>query len=181
MIRGFEEGMQEQSIILRAYQPNDSNHFWRMISDFRFDLEREYYERCIERHNFGELMIVLYLENGRAIGFALLNWQPKYSLFKRLGIPEIQDLNVLSSYRRQGIGRQIIHFCENLATEKGHDTMGIGVGLDSTFGAAQRLYISMKYIPDGNGVCYDRMQVSKGEFKPIDENLSLMMTKTLKN
>lgn len=143
-----------------------------------------YFERCFERQTLGELDIVLAWKEGngaqgQAIGYALLNWQPKYAYFKKNDIPEIQDLNVVSVHRRQGIGCAIIEFCESRVSGKGYKQMGIGVGLDASFGAAQRLYVSMGYIPDGNGISYDRKQVVVGEFRPIDENLCLMMSKEI--
>lgn len=140
-----------------------------------------YFQRCYERHDMEELEIIIAWDEscGKATGYALLNWQPKYALFKRNNIPEIQDLNVISLYRRQGIGRAIIEFCEKRAAGKGYEEMGIGVGLDSSFGVAQRLYVALGYIPDGSGISYDRKQVAAGEFRPIDENLCLMMSKVL--
>ena len=86
---------------------------------------------------------------------------------------------MVSACRRQGVGRSIIVFCEKLTAAKGHEQIGIGVGLDASFGAAQRLYVAMGYVPDGTGISYDRKQVTAGEFRPIDENLCLMMSKTI--
>ncbi|MFP4098359.1 MAG: GNAT family N-acetyltransferase [Alphaproteobacteria bacterium] len=160
---------------------------------FRRTLERQfffrsgevYFERCFERQARGVLDIVLAWRDeaghsgleSEVVGYALLNWHPKYTPFKTQDIPEIQDLNVVNEFRRQGIGRSIITFCEQRALRKGHMEMGIGVGLDSSFGAAQKLYVQMGYIPDGHGLTYDRIQVAAGEFRPVDENLCLMMTK----
>lgn len=173
--------MQEPSYLIRPYTLHDVDALWHMLDAFGFSNDRNYYERCIERHVNKELTIIVAFENSRAIGFCLLNWQPKYAYFKLHGFPEIQDLNVLSAHRNKGVGAALIRFCEEMAREKGCTDMGIGVGLDSSFGAAQRLYVKMGYIPDGQGVTYDRKQVAKGEFRPIDENLSIMMTKSLKD
>lgn len=157
------------------------NHFWTVLEQSGLIADRGYYERCLERQEKGEMDVLLGVlpEHAEAVGFCLLNWQPKYAFFRKAGLPEIQDLNVLRDYRRQGIGRSMIEYCEKLAREKGFREMGIGVGLDSRFGAAQRLYVRMGYIPDGSGVSYDRKQVACGDFRPIDENLCLMMTKAL--
>ena len=57
--------------------------------------------------------------------------------------------------------------------------MGIGVGLYTSYGAAQRLYCKMGYVPDGNGVTYDRKLLAAGEFRPLDDQLCLMMIKDL--
>lgn len=173
--------MQDEPYEIRKMCKADIPGFWDMLQVLRFDLQSEYYARCIERHDLDELTIVIASSKDEIIGFALLNRQPKYGLYKKLAIPEIQDLNVVPQYRRRGIGEGIIAFCEALAVKEGNDTMGIGVGLDSTFGSAQRLYVRLGYIPDGQGVTYDRQPVAIGDFKPIDENLSLMMTKSLKN
>lgn len=150
-----------------------------MLGEFSLNVDRNYYERCFARHENGEIIIVIAELKSKYIGYSILNLQPKYSYFKHLSIPEIQDLNVLNEYRRRGMGAALINYCEDMARKKDHKEIGIGVGMDSSFGAAQRLYVKMGYIPDGNGICYDRKQVAAGEFRPIDENLSLMMIKAL--
>lgn len=138
-----------------------------------------YYENALVRQASGEVEIYVANWDKIPIGYCFLNWRPKYPYFKVHSIPEIQDLIVLRPYRGRGIGRKIIEFCETSARNKRAPEIGIGVGLDNSFGPAQRLYIKMGYIPDGQGVNYDRKQVNIGEFKPIDENLCLMMTKEL--
>lgn len=175
--------MQEQNkmpddLSIKLLAQSRSKDFLDLIARFGFS-DTDYYLHVLERTQKGEIDIVIADLRGEPCGYALLNWQPKYAYFKKFGLPEIQDLNVLRDYRRQGVGAQIIGFCENLAREKGHKEMGIGVGLDHTFGAAQRLYARLGYIPDGAGVTYDRKQVAVGEFYPIDMNLSLMMHKNL--
>lgn len=145
-----------------------------------FGNDQGYYDRCVERMELNELEIVVALIEKQVVGYCLLNWGPKYAYFKSSDLPEIQDLNVEAQFRRNGIGASIIDFCEKHALKKGHTEMGIGVGLDSSFGAAQRLYARIGYIPDGQGISYDRKQVAVGEFRPIDENLCLMMTRKLK-
>ncbi|PCK00398.1 MAG: GNAT family N-acetyltransferase [Zetaproteobacteria bacterium] len=171
--------MQESSLLIRQFTPDIEPGFWEMLDRFTFHIDHNYYERCMERHENGELLLIIASIEGREVGYCLLNWQPKYAYFKKQSLPEIQDLNVLSHYRRRGIGRTLVDYCEGLARDKGHKEMGIGVGLNSSFGAAQRLYVCHGYIPDGCGVSYDRKQVAAGEFRPIDDNLSLMMIKTL--
>ncbi len=161
------------------------SRFWALVEKFGFQEDREYYERCLERQALNELILYLFAytdsDTGKVAdaGFCILNWEPKYAYFKKSGLAEIQDLNVLREFRRRGIARQVITFCEDCVKEKGMDEIGIGVGLDARFGPAQRLYVKMGYIPDGTGASYDRKQVGTGEFRPIDENLCLMMTKTL--
>lgn len=171
--------MQDQSLLIEFLTESKIKNFWILVEKLGFSVERDYYERCLERQKSQELQIVMAFLAGEPAGYCILNWQPKYAYFKKCGLPEIQDLNVLREYRKQGIGKAIIQFCENEVRKNGYDEIGIGVGLDGGFGAAQRLYVKSGYIPDGVGVTYDRIQVGAGEFRPIDENLSLMMTKKL--
>ncbi len=159
-----------QGLLIECVSEHNSELFWTLPLE-----DKAYYEECFERN----IDVVLAVLEGNAVGYALLNWAPKYGYFKVHNLPEIQDLNVLKEYRKQGIGRAIIEFCEYRARDRGCSQMGIGVGLDSSFGAAQRLYVKMGYIPDGQGVSYDRKQISRGDFKPLDDNLCLMMSKCL--
>ena len=171
--------MQEPSLLIQKIDHENQHDFWDMLGRFSFQSDRNYYERCIERHVHGKVMIPIAFSDDVPVGFCILNWEPKYGYFKKCSIPEIQDLNVLRQHRQRGIGQALIQHCEDVVRERGYEQVGIGVGLDSSFGAAQRLYVKMGYIPDGYGVTYDRKAVTVGEFKPIDENLSLMMAKNL--
>ncbi|MGH1403075.1 MAG: GNAT family N-acetyltransferase [Alphaproteobacteria bacterium] len=171
--------MQDLSPVIGAFTEDKCDVFWDMIDSFGFSTRRDYYERCIERHGLKEIKILMAEQAGIGIGYALFNRQPKYALFKKLELPEVQDLNVHTRYRRLGVGQKLVEACEDCARKEGYNDIGIGVGLDQSFGAAQRLYIRLGYIPDGAGVSYDRKQVAAGEFRPIDDNLCLMMTKKL--
>lgn len=134
-----------------------------------------YFENCFKE----DCTIILASFNGEDVGICLLNWKPRYSLYKRLGIPEIQDLNVVPDARRNGAGRAMIEWCETAALAKSKDMMGIGVGLTREYGPAQILYTKLGYIPDGYGVTYDREGVTPHESYRMDDDLSLMMVKAL--
>lgn len=151
----------------------------RIAEDIGRGLEIDYFETCLELQAKGERDVLVASIDGEAIGFCMLNWRPKYAPFKRLGIPEIQDLNILRSYRKRGFATHMIVYCENEARRKGFDMMGIAFGLHSSYGAAQRLYVKMGYIPDGEGANYDRKQIAYGDFKPMDDDLCLMLIKDL--
>jgi GNAT superfamily N-acetyltransferase len=109
----------------------------------------------------------------------VLNPAPDYSLFARLGIPELQDLNVLPEYRGRGIGAALVAACEDGARARGATEIGLAVGLGKSYGPAQRLYVRLGYMPDGNGITYDRITVTQGDVRPVDDHLCLMMVKTL--
>ena len=144
-----------------------------------FEKPADYFARCLAEQNEGKRQIFIAAADGLDSSFGVLNWAPRYALYKRLGIPEIQDLNTISAARGQGLASALIAHCEDLARKKSCDTIGISVGLHSRFGAAQRLYVKLGYVPDGFGVTYDRQPVTAGEFRPVDDDLCLMMVKAL--
>ena len=131
-------------------------------------------------HVLGENITVLIAERGgNPVGFCLFNEQPRYSLYRKLRIPEIQDLNVIPSMRRHGIGTALIKWCEGMARSRHYDDIGISVGLFKDYGPAQILYVKLGYVPDGNGITYDREGVKPYSSYIVDDNLSLMMVKPL--
>lgn len=138
--------------------------------------------------NHPEDVFHTYFERGRifmahdgqyTLGYTLYNNHPKYGLYARLGIPEIQDLNVHPDHRRHGHATALITRCEDEAKAQGHDMIGLSVGLSASYGPAQIMYHRLGYMPDGNGVTYNRGQVSHGQVLPVDDDLCLMLIKTL--
>jgi len=124
--------------------------------------------------------IILIAEHGnKAVGFGVLNFEPKYALYKRLNIPEIQDLNVIPEMRQQGIATALIEEFEQIAKGKGAEHIGISVALTKDFGPAQRLYVKLGFIPDGNGVTCDRQAIQAHQPYVVDDDLCLMMVKDL--
>ncbi len=144
-----------------------------------FYKQQYYYEQCLEEQVEGKRLIFGAYVEGVLVGYCMLNWKPKYHIFRKFGIPEIQDLNVIPIARRKGVARTLMAHCEDLARKKKKEQMGIAVGLLSDYGPAQRLYAKLGYLPDGCGVTYDRQPVSHGEFRSIDDDLCLMMIKDL--
>jgi len=137
----------------------------------------DYFDVAMEQQDSGVRQIFIVYLNGAYAGYCMLVWAPKYAFYRKMDIPEIQDLNVLRRFRRRGIARFMIAHCEALARDAGKEYIGIGVGMDRSYGAAQRLYVGLGYVPDGNGLTYDRQVIAKGEFRPVDDDMSLMMIK----
>ena len=138
-----------------------------------------YFERCFQEQEQGKRTIFIAEYDNLDVGYGMLNFCSQYALYKRLDFPEIQDLNVLSDARCNGVGRALITHCEFVAKQEGKQGVGISVGLYSDYGAAQILYAKLGYLPDGNGISYDRQGVTAGEMRPIDDALCLMMIKSI--
>lgn len=141
--------------------------------------EDRYFERCFEEQDEGKRLILVAEAKGQIAGYVILNFHPRYQPFRRLGIPEVQDLYVHPDARRQGMGEILVKACEDEARTRDCTQMGMAVGLHAGFGAAQRLYVRMGYVPDGAGVMYDRDAVHVGDMRIIDDDLTLMMVKDL--
>ena len=73
--------------------------------------------------------------------------------FAGRGWPEIVDFAVLERFRGRGAGTMLMDAAEAVAARYA-DTVYLGVGLHSGYGAAQRMYIRRGYVPDGSGVWY---------------------------
>ncbi|MBP9868210.1 MAG: GNAT family N-acetyltransferase [Alphaproteobacteria bacterium] len=141
--------------------------------------ETGYFEQSWTEQQEGKRRVFLAWEQENLAGYVHLNRLPKYFPFRHLGIPEIQDLFVHTYFRRQGIGEALVKACEEEALSSQATTIGIGVGVTKNFGAAQRLYIRLGYLPDGSGVVFERENLSNGEMRPIDDRLCLMLMKDL--
>ncbi|HAT8180109.1 TPA: GNAT family N-acetyltransferase [Legionella pneumophila] len=116
-------------------------------------------------------------------GYVTLKWISQYQLFAHQEIPEIMDLNVLPSFRKQGVGTALLQAAEEKAASES-DVVGIGVGLygghDGGYGQAQRLYVNRGYIPDGLGVTYGYKPTVPGQVYPLDDDFILWFTKKLR-
>lgn len=127
----------------------------------------------------GERVVLVARVEGQAAGYGSLLWRSQYRPFSEAGIPEIHDLVVAQAFRGQGIARRMITEFERLARGRGCDVIGIGVGLYSDYGAAQRLYPALGFCPDGRGVTYAGAPVKPGARVPVDDDLILWFTKPL--
>ncbi len=170
---------QTENIRIREATEKDLRSLWEISARLRQSKDADYFDQQLERRKQDGRIVFIIAAGGEDAGYCILNWEPKYAYFKAMNIPEIQDLNVLPDYRRQGLAARLIAYCEVVAVKKGCKIMGISFGLDASYGPAQRLYVKSGYVPDGYGVTYDRKTVQFGEFKPVDDNLCLMMVKNL--
>jgi len=134
-----------------------------------------FFEACFEKN----CVILIVAKEDNDIGFGVLNFEPKYTVYKKLGIPEIQDMNVVPEARQQGAANALLTAFEDIAGDRGAEQVAISVGLSKDYGPAQRIYVKNGYIPDGYGVTYDREYVEKGQSYPLDDDIALMMIKDI--
>ena len=168
-----------ENIELRIATVDDIPKLWELALGMGLAKTDGYFDRSLEYQEQGSRIVFIAALDGHDVGYCMLAWEPKYAFFRKMDIPEIQDLNVLPDYRRRGVGGFMISHCENLARDSGKEFMGIGVGMDVSYGPAQQLYVRRGYVPDGNGLTYDRKTIAKGAFHPIDDDMSLMLMKIL--
>ena len=144
-----------------------------------FPREDNYWEIALDRQDKGELSIFAIFDNSNIVGFVIFNRKPQYNLFSKMDIPEIQDLFIHPDFRGKGFGKALVFHCEKLALEEGCSEIGIGVGVLPSYGAAQSLYVSMGYIPDGQGMNCDRETIKEGDSILFNHDIALMFIKKL--
>lgn len=139
----------------------------------------EKWHELMQEHVKGTKAVVVAEHEGKTVGYCTLKFASDYPPLREQGIPEINDLVVAPPARRQGVARTIIEYLEQVAREHGHKTIGICVGLYSHYGQAQRLYVKMGYVPDGQGVFYDNKICTPGATYKLDDELVIGFTKEL--
>ena len=116
--------------------------------------------------------------DGEQAGYLTLLPEAPAGAFAGKGWPEICDFNVLETYQRRGVGSRLLQVAEELAGEAS-DTVCLGVGLHSGYGAAQRLYSKWGYLPDGSGVWYRDAPMEPYGPCAADDDLVLYLWKEL--
>jgi GNAT superfamily N-acetyltransferase len=137
------------------------------------------YLHYLQEQNLKERAIWTAWHKDIFLGYVTLKWISDYIPFRESQIPEINDLNVLPKFRKQGIGSKLLDLAETEAAQKS-TTIGLGVGLFLDYGNAQRLYIQKGYMPDGRGITYKNKAVLWNELVAVDDDLVLWLTKKIR-
>ncbi|MCB1537602.1 MAG: GNAT family N-acetyltransferase [Rhodospirillales bacterium] len=167
--------MDNQDIRVIHLKSHDIERAARFFNYDRTGYDDRALRECMAQGAWGVLLAET--ADGVDIGGCYLNWVPKYPLYRRLELPELQDLRVSPDWRRRGVATRLIATCEDMARGGGARGMGLSVGLYADYGPAQRLYTKLGYVPDGQGVTYDRVAVVPGARHPVDDDLTLMLLK----
>lgn len=139
----------------------------------------EKWTRNYAEHQMGTRTVYLVEIESQIIGYASLLSISECPHFKHDHIPEIHDLWISQEWRNKGFGKKLILHLEDSARMKGYKHIGLGVGLYKDYGQAQRLYCTLGYIPDGNGITYKGVSVTPCKEYPVDDDLILWLTKLL--
>lgn len=167
-----------KTIQIRLLEESDPPSIAAAFKIMGWNRSETQYRRYLQEQATGTRICFVAFVDGQFAGYVTLNWQPAYAGFADLNIPEIQDLNVLTTYRRQGVASRLLDRAEREAARRS-GVVGIGVGLHPGYNVAQQLYAKRGYIPDGRGVTYRNRFVEEGASVVVDDNLVLHLTKQL--
>lgn len=168
-----------EKLTVREMTGNDSPTIAEAFRAQGWNKTQDQYEKYHREQMEGKRTVLVAELNGEFAGYLTIVWESRYAPFRDAGIPEIVDFNVLAGRQRKGIGTTLMDKAEAMVSEKSM-VAGIGVGLDSDFGAAQVMYARRGYIPDGRGIQYDGKQLRFGDRTTVDYSLCMYFTKKLK-
>jgi GNAT superfamily N-acetyltransferase len=167
------------SIELRNLQSDDLDRIAAVDGGAAWKSDRALWSGYLADQQNGRRTVLLAFSDQRLLGYGTLVWEPNYQPFRSDGTPEINNLVVASQARRQGVASAMIRAFERSAKEAGRKTVGLAVGLYADYGAAQRLYVSLGYRPDGNGITYAGKFVPPGDRVKLDDDLVLWLVKAI--
>ena len=135
-----------------------------------------YFSDLLEEQNAGKRQVLLAFIGADIAGHVTVKWRSEYPQFAARDIPEINDLWVLASFRRNGVATALLDEAERIIFERS-PLAGIGVGMYSDYGPAQRLYVLRGYVPDGHGLYSHNHPVVPGREVFVDDDLVLYFTR----
>jgi len=148
-------------------------------SFLNFNAPAPYFEKLLAAQKKGEIVFLVAHVGNVIAGFVYVKWWADYPPFAEQNIPEIRDLRVMAEFRRRGVATALMDEAERRIFKRSMFA-GLGVGLYTDYGPAQKLYIKRGYIPDGRGLMYHNHAVSPGRDVFVDDDLLLFLTKTHK-
>src|SRR5580700_880868 len=155
-----------QTVQIRLLEESDPPSIAAAFKNMGWNKPETQYQRYLQEQISGTRTCFVAIFNGQFAGYVTVNLRPAYAGFADLNIPEIQDLNVLTTYRRKGIASRLLDRAEaEVARRSG--VVGIGVGL------------KRGYIPDARGITYRNRFVEEGASVVLDDDLVMHFTKHL--
>lgn len=166
------------TLLIQQLQAHDIHPIADAFAALGWNKPASQYERYLAEQEAGARVVLVAFLDDIFAGYVTIKWQPDYPPFHSENIPEVQDFNVLPHFRSQGIGSRLMDEAEQIIAQRS-PIVGIGVGMDSDYGSAQRMYVKRGYIPDGHGLFYDGHFVKWGESVIVNDDLVLHFTKHL--
>jgi GNAT superfamily N-acetyltransferase len=161
---------------IRAMDESDPLTISAAFTALGWDKPPMLFQRYLAEQEGGKRLAFVAERRGEFAGYVTLVWVSDYGPFAERQVPEISDLNVLPAHRRQGIGNALLD-CAEAAASTRSNVVGLGAGLSSDYGAAQRIYVRRGYLPDGRGIMYNNQPVEPGAVIRIDDDATLMFTR----
>ena len=168
-----------QNLVIRLLNDHDPKVISAAFERMGWSKPEAQYRQYLEEQLAGTRTCFIAMVDGQFAGYVTVNWRPSYPGFSERNIPEIQDLNVLRRFRRQGIASRLLDRAE-VEAARHSGIVGIGVGLHPGYNVAQRLYGARGFVPDGRGVTYRNRYVEEGASVSLDDYLVLHFTKQLR-
>ncbi len=170
---------EDPDIVIRDMEPSDAQPLVdaELAQGWHADITK-YLSRLDDRAA-GKAVVLTAVYRGEPAGYVSVYRGGHDGPFAGRNIPEIVDLGVLEKYRGSGIGRALMDAAESVAARCA-DTVYLGVGLHSGYGAAQRMYAKRGYIPDGTGVWYGGKPAGLYGGVCNDDDLVLYLSKKLR-
>lgn len=159
-------------------EPADITPIAAAFAELGWDKPASQYEKYLSEQETGQRVVLVAFLDGEFAGYVTIVWRSHYPAFAIQDIPEIVDFNVLPQFRRQGIGAALMDEAERQVAARSA-VVGLGVGMTTDYGSAQRMYAKRGYIPDGRGLHSRGQPVQYGQSVPVDDDLVLYFTKSL--
>ena len=143
----------DEEIVIRNMEPQDAQIITNEEIAQGWNATIDKYQMRLKHQEEGRAISLVAEYKGNIAGYNNVYINAPGGPFGIQEYPEIVDFGVLEKYRCKGIGSKLMDVAEKIASEYA-DMVYLGVGLYSSYGSAQRMYVKRGYIPDGSGVWY---------------------------
>lgn len=167
-----------EDVLIRSMTEEDAPNLFKAFQEQGWNKSIELFNYYFNEQKSHKIYILIAEFCGNIAGYTTLLPKALEGPFVDREIPEICDFNVLIKYQKKGIGNIILDVAERLAV-KISNTVSLGVGLHSGYGAAQRIYAKRGYIPDGSGVWFMNKQLEPYTNCNNNDDLVLFLSKSL--
>lgn len=165
-------------ICIRLIRSDDPSKIYNAFKTQGWNKPTEQFNKYLLEQKNNEREVLIAEVNNEFAGYTTIIWNSAYEYFRNNNIPEISDLNVLIKYRQKGIGNKLLDETEKIVKDRSNFA-GIGVGLFSDYGAAQKIYVKRGYVPDGKGIYKNGNYIKYNDTITIDDDVVLYFIKEL--